>query len=693
MMMRTLARRCIAASQRVASRVSSGPSVAAARFLAAPTSLRLSGVASASPAVSSPAGAQRNYVEWSTSSNNLSSWTEHESLRAWVLDRIRMLQPARVHLCDGSEQENQEMLTSMVHNGSLIPVNPKIRPNSYVARSTTSDVARVEEKTFICSENKNDAGFTNNWRDPEEMQRTMTKLFEGAMRGRTMYVIPFAMGPIDSPFTQIGVQITDSPYAAVNMRIMTRMGSEALRMLGNDRPFIPCVHTLGAPLQRGQEDSTWPSNPNEKYIVHFPEERRIWSYGSGYGGNALLGKKCFALRIASVMAREEGWLAEHMLIVGITNPKGVKKYICAAFPSACGKTNLAMLTPHLPGWKCEVVGDDIAWIRVGEDGRLWAVNPEAGFFGVAPGTSMKSNPNAMLTLKKNVIFTNVAIKPDGDVWWDGMTDEQPKVVQSWLRTERYADSGFDAAHPNSRFTVPASQCPVVDPNWESKDGVPISAIIFGGRRSGTVPLVYQSRDWQHGTFIGASMTSETTAAAAGKRGVLRADPMAMRPFCGYNMGDYFKHWLSFAEKTDPAKLPKIFHVNWFRKSVKNGKFLWPGFGDNIRVIDWILRRCEEETESATADSNAVDSAIGFLPTKGAIDLSGLDTTAEQMDELNAIDAQEWLGEVKKSREFFANFGDRMPLQINQQLDILQTKLETMPHPKPHHTAATATKSA
>jgi len=677
-MLRTLARRCLAqAPQRAAFRAAAP----ATRLVSAAASRLSSSAGSvATPAAaSSTGGAARSYVEWSTSSNNLSSWTEHEQLRLWVLDRIRMLQPARVHLCDGSEQENQEMITSMVHNGTLIPVNPKIRPNSYVARSSTSDVARVEEKTFICSENKNDAGFTNNWRDPEEMQRTMTKLFEGAMRGRTMYVIPFAMGPIDSPFTQIGVQITDSPYAVINMRIMTRMGSEALKMLGNDKPFIPCVHTVGAPLQRGQEDSTWPSNPNEKYIVHFPEERRIWSYGSGYGGNALLGKKCFALRIASVMAREEGWLAEHMLIVGITNPQGVKKYICAAFPSACGKTNLAMLTPHLPGWKCEVVGDDIAWIRVGSDGRLWAVNPEAGFFGVAPGTSMKSNPNAMLTLKKNVVFTNVAIKPDGDVWWDGMTDEQPKVVQSWLRTERYADSGFDAAHPNSRFTVPAAQCPVIDPNWESREGVPIDAIIFGGRRSTTVPLVYQARDWQHGTFLGASMTSETTAAAAGKRGVLRADPMAMRPFCGYNMGDYFRHWLSFTERTDASKLPKVFHVNWFRKSAKNGKFLWPGFGDNIRVIDWILRRCDAKDPHA----DAVESPIGYLPAKGAIDLSGLDTTTEQMEELNAIDAQEWLAEAKKTREFFANFGDRLPAEITHQLDALQTKLETAPSAKPH----------
>lgn len=556
----------------------------------------------------------------------------------------------------------------MVHSGMLIQLNPHLRPNSYLARSTSSDVARVEEKTFICSENKSDAGFTNNWKDPEEMQNVMNKLFEGSMRGRTMYVIPYCMGPIGSEFSQIGVEITDSPYVVCNMRIMTRMGNQALQMLGDSKPFIPCVHSVGAPLARGQEESTWPSNPVDKYIVHFPEEHRIWSYGSGYGGNALLGKKCFALRIASVMAREQGWLAEHMLIVGITNPKGVKKYIAAAFPSACGKTNLAMLLPKLPGWKVECVGDDIAWMRIGKDGRMWAVNPEAGFFGVAPGTSMKSNPNALLTLKKNVIFTNVALKPDGDVWWEGLTDSAPPTVNSWLRTERHPDSGYDAAHPNSRFTVPASQCPVIDPQWDSPEGVPISAIIFGGRRSNTVPLVYQSKSWEHGVFVGASMTSETTAAAAGKRGVLRNDPFAMRPFCGYNMGDYFGHWLSFSGRTNASKLPKIFHVNWFRKG-KSGKFLWPGFGDNIRVIDWILSRCEENPPS-----NATEEPIGFIPTKEALNTQGLDITGDQMKELMEIDNSEWTAECKKTREFFSNFGDRTPAGITKELDTLEQKL-------------------
>lgn len=564
----------------------------------------------------------------------------------------------------------------MVYSGTLIRLNPKLRPNSYLARSTTGDVARVEERTFICSETKNDAGPTNNWEDPEKMQSIMLKLFEGSMRGRTMYVIPYVMGPLDSPFSIVGVELSDSPYVVVNMRIMARMGTEALRMLGNDRPFIPCVHSVGAPLARGQEDSAWPSNEKEKYIVHYPEERRIWSYGSGYGGNALLGKKCLALRIASVMAKEEGWLAEHMLIVGITNPKGVKKYFAAAFPSACGKTNLAMLTPKLPGWKVECVGDDIAWIRVGKDGRLYAVNPEAGFFGVAPGTSMKSNPNAVRTLEKgNAIFTNVAVKPDGDVWWEGLSDEPPAHLTSWLRTDRFPDSGFDAAHPNSRFTVPARQCPVMDTQWESPEGVPISGFIFGGRRSNTVPLVYEARDWQHGVFVGAAMTSETTAAAAGKRGVLRADPFAMRPFCGYNMADYFSHWLSFTERTSADKLPKIFHVNWFRKS-KSGKFLWPGFGDNIRALEWIFNRCDAKPGNL---DKAVNSPIGLLPAPGAMNIDGLGVSAETMDEVNHIDPAEWLQDVKRTREFFNTFGDRIPETFSKRLDQMQFEFEKEEH--------------
>ena len=582
---------------------------------------------------------------------------------------MRLLQPDRVHLCDGSEQENDLLIRQMVHTGMLIKLNEEKRPNSYLARSTVDDVARVEEHTYICSENEADAGFTNNWRDPDEMVKHMEGLFERSMVGRTMYVVPFCMGPLNSPFSRVGVQITDSPYVVASMRIMTRIGTPALKMLEEGWDFVPCVHSLGDPIKPNTQDSSWPSNPNDKYIVHFPEQNRIWSYGSGYGGNALLGKKCFALRIATAMARQDGWLAEHMLILGITNPQGVKKYIAAAFPSACGKTNLAMLEPNLPGWKIECVGDDIAWLRVGEDGRLWAVNPEAGFFGVAPGTSMASNPNAMKSLHSNAIFTNVALTPDGDVWWEGMTPEEPERLTSWLRTDWNPDHGVPAAHPNSRFTVPASQCPVIDPDWENPAGVPIEAIVFGGRRSDTAPLVYEANSWQHGVFVGATMASETTAAAVGRRGVLRNDPMAMRPFCGYNMGDYFKHWLSFSERTEESKLPKVFHVNWFRKD-RSGRFIWPGFGDNLRVLDWILKRCETDDMA-----DAKNTAIGIVPDENALDIEGLDLSQEQLDELNLIDSSEWQAEVGRTEHFFENFGDRLPEGMTEELDALKARLE------------------
>eukprot|EP00455_Lapot_gusevi_P000438 TRINITY_DN101_c0_g1_i3.p1 TRINITY_DN101_c0_g1~~TRINITY_DN101_c0_g1_i3.p1 ORF type:complete len:642 (-),score=301.93 TRINITY_DN101_c0_g1_i3:222-2147(-) len=613
---------------------------------------------------------KRTFLEWTPVNNReyLKSWTSNETLIDWVLDRMKLLEPSRVHLVDGSEQENKELISSMVQSGTLLPLDPKLRPNSYLARSDKSDVARVEERTFICSESEADAGPTNNWQDPDKTFTDMTKLFSGSMKGRTMYVVPFCMGPLNSPFSQVGVQITDSAYAVANMRIMTRMGKPALDMLGKDGFFVPCVHSVGKPLDRTSEDSVWPCNP-EKYIVHFPEQRRIWSFGSGYGGNALLGKKCLALRIASVMARDEGWLAEHMLIVGVTNPEGKKKYFAAAFPSACGKTNLAMMLPKLPGWKIECVGDDIAWMRIGADGRLWAVNPEAGFFGVAPGTSMASNPNAMLTLTKNTIFTNVALTRNNDVWWEGMTEQKPARLMAWTRQDWTPESGFDAAHANARFTAPANQCPIMDADWESPKGVPIEAIIFGGRRSSVVPLIYQARNWEHGTFIGSIMNSETTAAAAGKRGVLRADPFAMRPFCGYNMADYFKHWLSFTERTDAAKLPKIFHVNWFRKSPQ-GKFLWPGFGDNIRVLKWIFERCDS-TDKAP---NAVDSPIGYLPAQDSLDLSGLNLSGDAMSELFRVNKTEWSQEVTRYREFQHLFGDRVPPALKQQLADLEKNI-------------------
>ncbi|XXQ35408.1 phosphoenolpyruvate carboxykinase (GTP) [Plasmodiophora brassicae] len=609
----------------------------------------------------------RGFFTWAPSEAFLSSWTKNQTLREWVTDRINLFQPARVHLCDGSDEEHRLLLKHMVQTGMLIKLDEKLRPGSYLARSDKSDVARVEDRTFICSDSEGDAGPTNNWIDPLIAQRNMNELFASAMQGRTMYVVPFSMGPIGSPISQIGVQITDSPYVVASMRIMTRMGKAALDALGEDGFFVPCMHSVGKPIVRGVEDAPWPCVPDQsqKWIMHFPEQRRIWSYGSGYGGNALLGKKCFALRIASAMARDEGWLAEHMLIVGITNPKGVKKYFAAAFPSACGKTNLAMMEPRVPGWKVECVGDDIAWMKIGPDGRLYAINPEAGFFGVAPGTSMDSNPNAMKSLDKNVIFTNCAVTPDNDVWWEGMTREPPQKALTWMRTEWFPGCGATAAHPNARFTVSASQCPVIDPKYDDPNGVPISGIIFGGRRSSNIPLVFQARDWHHGTFVGAVMTSETTAAAAGKRGVLRADPFAMMPFCGYNMGDYFEHWLSFTEMTSEAKLPKIFHVNWFRKSPQ-GKFMWPGFGDNIRVLEWIFNRCDAEN-----DDDTTDTPVGLVPKPGAINTQGLDISSATMDELLHVDNAAFRQEAQKYREFLSQFKDRLPSSLVSNLDKLQ----------------------
>eukprot|EP01098_Paradermamoeba_levis_P008206 TRINITY_DN33_c0_g1_i1.p1 TRINITY_DN33_c0_g1~~TRINITY_DN33_c0_g1_i1.p1 ORF type:complete len:642 (-),score=170.91 TRINITY_DN33_c0_g1_i1:156-2081(-) len=608
---------------------------------------------------------KRTFYEWAaTRERILRGWTSNENLISWIDAQVKLCDPDRVHLCDGSSEENEILIKQMTMAGTLIPLNPELRPNSYLARSDVGDVARVEERTYICSENEKDAGPTNNWSDPEQMQNKLQKLFSGCMRGRTMYVIPFSMGPIGGPISQIGVQVTDSPYAVVNMRIMTRIGTPAIKALGNG-DFVHCMHSIGKPLSKGKDDSPWPCNSENKYIVHYPEQRSIWSYGSGYGGNALLGKKCFALRIASVMARDEGWLAEHMLIMAITNPQGQKKYFAAAFPSACGKTNLAMMTPKIPGWKVECVGDDICWMKFGPDGRLWAINPEAGFFGVAPGTSMETNPNAMHSISKNTIFTNCAMTMEGDVWWEGMTQDPPTRGVNWLRRDWWPGCGEDAAHPNARFTAPANQCSIMDSDWEKPSGVPISGIIFGGRRSSTVPLVYESFNWQHGTFVGSVMHSETTAAAAGTRGVLRSDPFAMKPFCGYNIGDYFNHWLSIGAKADPKKLPKIFNVNWFRKSA-GGKFLWPGFGDNARVLKWIFERTDGKAP-------AVETPIGYLPPVDGLDVSGLNLSKDHLNQLLSVDAAEWQAEVGRYREFHQTV-DRMPSKLKEELDNLAKRL-------------------